>query len=133
NDSRISWNMSTGDGWTRLRVDAHGLIELTDDEKDIKSVAPNGSFEMSSKGWLSLFGQRYLVIGNPDGTTTRRFSVGGVERPLDAEARVWIADTIQHLVRNGFGAEARVARIISQQGPKGVLDAISALGSDFTK
>src|SRR2546421_743632 len=86
NDSRISWNMSTGDGWTRLHVYAHGRIELTEDEKDIKSVAPSGSFEMSSKGWLSLFGQRYLVTGNPDGTTSRRYSVGGTERPIDAAA-----------------------------------------------
>jgi hypothetical protein len=132
-DSHINWNMSTGDGWTRLHVDARGRIELTDDEKDIKSVSPNGSFEMSSKGWLSLFGQRYLVTGNADGTTSRRYSVGGTERPVDAAARVWIADTIQRLVQNGFGAEARVARILSQQGPTGVLDAIAGFHGDFIK
>ena len=73
-------------------------------------MSPNGSFEITQKGWLSLFGQQYLVRGNADGTTMRSLSVGGAERPIDAEARAWIADTIQRLVRNGFGAAARVAR-----------------------
>ena len=122
-----------GTGWTRLHVEARGRVELTDDERDIKSVSPNGSFEISSKGWLSLFGQHFLVRGNADGTTTRRLSIGGVERPIDAEARAWIADTIQRLVRNGFGAEARVARIFAQEGPTGVLDEISRLDNDFSR
>ncbi|OFV91819.1 MAG: hypothetical protein A3G76_15010 [Acidobacteria bacterium RIFCSPLOWO2_12_FULL_65_11] len=132
-NGRQSWTFSTGTGWTRLRIEARGRIELTDDEKDVKSVSANGSFEISSKGWLSLFGQRYAVRGNADGTTTRRFNVGGVERPIDAEARAWIADTIQHLVRNGFGAEARVARILASQGPSGVLDEIARFDSNFIK
>jgi hypothetical protein len=112
-EGRQSWTLSIGTGWTRLHVEARGRVELTDDERAIKSVSPNGSFEISSKGWLSLFGQQYLVRGNADGTTTRRLSVGGAERPIDAEARAWIADTIQRLVRNGFGAEARIARIFA--------------------
>ena len=132
-EGRQSWTLSTGAGWTQLHVEAHGRVELTDDERDIKSVSPNGSFEITSKGWLSLFGQQYLVRGNPDGTTTRRLSVGGAERPIDAEARAWIADAIQRLVRNGFGAEARVARIFAQQGPTGVLDEISRLDNDFSR
>ncbi len=96
-------------------------------------MSANGSFEISSKGWLSLFGQRYVVRGNTDGTTTRRFSVGGLDKPIDGEARAWIADAIERLVRSGFGAEARVARIIAQQGPNGVLDEISRFGGAFTK
>ena len=131
-DGGQSWTMSTG-AWTRLHVETHGRVELTDDAHDIKSVSPNGSFEMSSKGWLSLFGQRYVVRANADGTITRRFSVGTADRSLDATARAWIADTIQRLVRSGFGAEDRVERIIAQQGPTGVLDAIPRLDSDFTK
>lgn len=130
---RQSWTFRTGDHWTRLRMNARGRIQLTDDEKDVKSVSPNGSLEISSKGWLSLFGQRYVVRGNADGTTTRRFSIGGLERPIDAEARAWIAETIQHMVRSGFDAEARVARILASQGPDGVLAEISRLDGDFVQ
>jgi len=132
-EGRQNWTFSTGDGWTRLRVEHSGRIELTDDERDVKSVSPNGSFEIASKGWLSLFGQRYVVRGNTDGTTTRRFTVKGLDRSIDAEARAWIADALQRLVRSGFGAEARMARIIAQRGPDGVLEEISRFGSDFTK
>jgi hypothetical protein len=132
-EGRQSWTLSMGTGRTRLHVEARGHVELTDDERDIKSVSPNGSFEITSKGWLSLFGQQYLVRGNADGTTTRRLTIGGAERSIDAEARAWIADTIRRLVRNGFGAEARVARIFAQQGPTGVLDEISRLDNDFSR
>jgi hypothetical protein len=64
---------------------------------------------------------------------TRRFSVGGIARPIDAEARAWIGDTIDRLVRSGFGAEARAVRILAARGPAGVLDEISRIGSDFGK
>jgi hypothetical protein len=131
-EGRQSWTFVTG-GWTRVHVETRGRVELADDEHDVTSVSPNGSFEMSAKGWLSLFGHRYVVRGNADGTTTRRFSVGNAERPLDAQARAWIADTIQQLVRNGFGAEARVALLLAQHGPAGVLDEISRLDRDATK
>src|SRR5216684_6893953 len=75
---RSTWS----DGWRRLRVESRGHIELTDDERDVKSVSPNGFFEISSRGWLSLFGQRYTVRGNADGTTTRRFSFGASDHSI---------------------------------------------------
>jgi|KBSSwiStaDraftv2_1062776.scaffolds.fasta_scaffold27827_3 hypothetical protein len=128
---RAHWNWN--DGWKHLRVESRGRIELTDDERDVKSVSPDGYFEISSRGWWSLFGQRYVVHGNVDGSTTRRFTVGAAERPLDAETRAWIGDSIQRLARSGFGAESRVARILANQGPSGVLDAISLSSSDFVK
>ena len=129
-DGRMHWTWS--EGWRSLSVSSRGQIELTDDERDVKSVSPNGYFEISSRGWLSLFGQRYIV-GGTDGAMTRRFSVGASERPIDAAARAWIGDTIQRLVHTGFAAEARVRRIIAQQGPVAVLDAISSLSSDYSK
>jgi hypothetical protein len=131
-EGRQNWTFDTGD-WTRVHVETRGRVELADDGRDVKTVSANGSFEMSAKGWLSLFGHRYVVRGNADGTTTRRFSIGSAERPLDAQARAWIADTIQQLARSGFGAEARVARILAQDGPTGVLDEISRLDRDATK
>src|SRR5215510_5433511 len=103
--SRWSWS----DGWRRVSVESRGKVELTDDERDVKSVSTDGYFEISSRGWLSLFGQRYIVRGNADGTTTRRFMVGSAERALDAETRAWIGDTIQRLARSGFDVEGRVA------------------------
>lgn len=127
--SHWSWN----EGWRQLRVVSRGRVELTDDERDVKSVSPDGYFEISSRGWWSLFGQRYIVRGNSDGSTTRRFTVGSAERPLDAQTRAWLGDAIQHLARSGFDAEGRVARILAREGPSGVLDAIPLASSDFVK
>jgi len=127
--SSWSWN----DGWRRVHVESRGRIELTDDERDVKSVSTDGYFEISSRGWWSLFGQRYIVQGNANGSTTRRFMVGSAERTLDAETRAWIGDTIQHLARSGFAVESRVARILAREGPAGVLDAIPLASSDFVR
>src|SRR5262249_889645 len=127
---RSSWN----EGWRQLRVESRGRVELTDDERDVKSVSPDGYFEISSRGWWSLFGQRYIVRGNADGTTTRRFTVGSAERPLNAETRAWIGDTIQRIARSGFDGEGRgAAGIVGREGPSGVLDAIPLSSSDFVK
>jgi hypothetical protein len=130
-DHSMHWGWNND--WTRLRVDVRGHIELTDDDRDVKSVSPNGYFELSSRRWLSLFGRRYEVRGGADGTVSRRFTVNGVERPVDAQTRAWIGDVIQRLVRNGFDADARVARILARQGPPGVLDEISRISSGFVK
>ena len=64
--SRQSWSAWTNSGWMRLRVEYQGRFELTDDERDVKSVSPGGSLELTGRGWLSLFGRRYTVRGNPD-------------------------------------------------------------------
>jgi hypothetical protein len=119
--------------WTRLHVGLWGHIELTDDDRDVKSVSPDGYFELSSRRWLSLFGRRYEVRGSADGTLSRRFTINGIERPVDAQARAWIGDVIQRLVCHGFDADARVARILAKEGPPGVLDAISRLSTDFAR
>ena len=129
--ARSRW--TTNDDGRLIRVRSSGAFELTDDDRDVKSVPSGGYFELSSRNWLSLFGRRYIVRGNEDGTVTRTFSAGASERPIDAAARAWIGDTLQDLIRQGFAAEARVKRILAQQGPAGVLDAASDMSSDYAQ
>src|SRR5262245_49382716 len=129
--SRSRW--STSINGRHVSVDSVGAIELTDDERDIKSISPNGYFEMSSRGWLSLFGQRYVVRSGPDGQLTRQHMLGASEHQIDDAARAWIGDTLQHLVRQGFAAEVRVKRILAQQGPSGVLDAAASMSGDYVQ
>lgn len=131
NQGHLRW--TTSENGRVVRVESYGAIELTDDDRDVKSVPPGGWFELSSRNWLSLFGQRYIVLGNADGTVTRTFAMGATERPIDAAARAWIGDTLQRLVNDGFAAEARVRRILSQQGPAAVLDAASAISGDYAQ
>lgn len=130
-DRHTRW--STTENGRQLRVETVGTIELTDDERDIKTVSPDGFFELSSKGWLSLFGQRYIVRGNADGTVTRVLMSAATEHPIDEAARAWIGNTLQNMVRQGFLAEARARRILTEQGPAGVLDAAADISSDFAQ
>jgi hypothetical protein len=111
-----------------------GRVELTDDERDVKNLSPNGQFDLTSRSWLSLGGgPRYVVRRGPDGALVRRFTVSGREHPIDDAAREWIGDEIERLVSRGFNADERVARILAQRGPAGVLDEISGLSGDFVK
>jgi len=128
-ESHSRW--STSLNGRHISVDTLGAIELTDDERDIKSISPNGYFEMSSRGWLSLFGQRYIVRSSSDGTLTRVHMLGASEHPIDASVRAWIAETLQYLIREGFAAESRVKGILARQGPAGVLDATANMSSDY--
>jgi hypothetical protein len=121
------------DGWTRVSVTVRGDVEFTDDEHDVSSISPNGSFELTARGWLSLFGRRYDVRPLPDGTLSRRFMVNGTERPRDAAARALISAAIGRLVAQGYAADARVARLLAEQGPAGVLELIPRLPSDYLR
>lgn len=124
---------STSINGRHVTVSSVGTIELTDDERDVKSISPNGYFEISSRGWLSLFGQRYIVRSGPDGTITRQHLLGAAEHEIDPAARAWIGDTLQQLIREGFAAEARVKRILAQQGAGAVLDATASLSGDYVQ
>lgn len=130
-ESHSRW--STSINGRQISVDSVGAIELTDDQRDIRSIAPDGSFEMSSRGWLSLFGQRYIVRSGPDGQLVRRHMLGASEHPIDEAARAWIGDTLQHLLREGFAAESRVRRILTRQGPSAVLDAAAEMSNDYVR
>jgi hypothetical protein len=120
------------EGW-RVRVESQGIVELTDDRRDVKSVSPNGYFELTSRGWLSLFGRRYLVRGNPDGTITRRLFVGASERPLNAAALAWVGDDIQRIARQGFAANAWIRQVLVQKGAAAAFEEVGQLNGDYSK
>ena len=68
------------------------------------------------------------------GTITRRYWVGSSERPFDPEGRKWIASILPRFIRqSGIGAPARVARILKQKGPAGVLAEISLIEGSWSK
>jgi len=123
---------SYADGF-RMRVESQGFVELTEDRRDVKSLSPNGYFELTSRGWLSLFGRRYVVRGNPDGTITRQLFVGATKRPLTDAARSWIGDDIARIARQGFAADARIKQVFAQKGASAAFDEISRLDGDFVK
>jgi hypothetical protein len=111
---------------TDVRI--HGEVVLTDDDSDIKSLSPGGYVTITER--TGLFNAVTFESRSVNGKIERTWS--GLDG--DAERRTWLADHLLALVRNsGFAAEARVARILKQAGPDGVLQEISRLTSDYVK
>lgn len=70
-----------------------------------------------------------------DGDSIERvYSVDGDERPLDADARRWLAATMLQVLReSGIDAEKRVNRIHRAGGASAVLAEIGQIGSDHAR
>jgi hypothetical protein len=65
---------------------------------------------------------------------TRRFTVGGTERPFEPEGREWLGRVFPRFVRqSGINADARVARFLSKGGIDAVLAEISLIEGSYGK
>jgi beta-lactamase regulating signal transducer with metallopeptidase domain len=124
--------VTTRNGWTSLSVTIDGTVEFTDDDRDVKSLSPNGHFRLEDGGLLSK--RAYEVRADAAGNLTRSYSVGWSTRPMDDQARAWLADTLPQVIRDsGIAAGPRVARFLRQGGPQAVLTEIGRIHSDGSK
>lgn len=114
---------------TDLKADWRGEFKLTDDETDIARISRGGALSIETKD----DGVRKRMTFAPDGDAiARKYFVGKRERPVDAEAREWLAGALQTLLRStGFDAEARVARFLKRGGAPAVLEEMTHLHSDY--
>ena len=120
----------------KLEVKYDGEVEFTDDDTDVKSLSPGGLLRIRDGGMMtSLVGGRTIEFrADGAGAITRRFWVGSSERPFDPEGRKWAASILPRFIRqSGIGAPARVARILKQKGPAGVLAEISLIEGSWAK
>ena len=117
---------------TSLTMKVDGTIEFTDDDRDVKSLSPNGHFRLEEGTWLSR--RAYDVQADSAGNLTKIYSVGGTTKPLDDEGREWLARLLPEAIReSGVGADRRVARILRQGGPQAVMAEIGLIHSDGSK
>jgi hypothetical protein len=129
-DSHVQTIISNGR--TSLSMTVHGTIEFTDDDTDVKSISPNGSFWLEEDGFPSK--RAYEVRADSAGNLTRSYSVGWSAKPLDDEGRAWLAHTLPQGIReSGIGAGPRVARILHQGGPQAILSEIGLIHSNRSK
>ena len=120
------------DNGEKRRLEIRGKAEFNDEYTDITSV--------SEGGWVIIEevhdgqSRRYEVRGNGGGEITRSFYVNGTSRPLDDNAKTWLAKFVLDAVRQGgFDAEKRVKRILAQRGVAGVLAEINLIQGDYAK
>lgn len=132
-ERRFSWSQFG----ERFTVAVRGTIELTDDDRDVSRLSPDGSLTIAEGDWLRrwfLGGRRVVLRARGDGTIERQFFSAGRERPYDPEGARWLADVLPRLVRaTGLAADARVARILRTEGVTGVLADISRLDTDHVR
>ena len=120
----------------KLEIRYDGEVEFTDDDSDVRSLSPGGLLRIRDGGMMtSLLGGRTAEFrADASGNITRRFWVGSSERPFEPEGRKWLASVLPRFIRHsGIGASARVARILKQKGPAGVLAEISLIEGSWSK
>lgn len=131
NDRSTSrWRHSTG--MTDFNIEMRGKIELTDDDKDIKSISDDGYLEINK----TVFGsKRTLVIeALGGGKVKKEYYEGRTKIEWEPAGRQWMSEILPEIVRTTtIGAESRVARFFKQGGTTGVLNEIGRIESDHVK
>src|SRR5689334_10819601 len=56
------------DGFQSFNIEMRGKIEVTDDDRDIKSMSPDGYLEINK----TVFGSRRTLVISPQGGTLKR-------------------------------------------------------------
>jgi hypothetical protein len=134
-----TWNWS--DGSVRVSLRHRGAVTLNDDDTDIVGIAPGGYFNLIEgsswvprllSDWIGV--RREIVIrGNADGTMVKAYYGNERQQPFDPRGRDWLRAVLPDLARRGFGAEARVARIMKRDGAAGVAAELPRLQGDYLR
>jgi hypothetical protein len=131
-ESRSTTTWSHSDDGLKTRVEIRGKAEFTEDYTDIRDVSEGGfvRIEEDRDGQS----RRYEVRRYANGELQRTYYLNGNARPLDVEAKNWLAKTVLNAVRqSGIDANKRVQTILRQRGVSGVLDEIGMIPGDYAK
>src|SRR6188508_210776 len=90
------WRTSTG--FSEFNIEMRGKIELTDDDKDIKSISDDGYLEIDK----TVFGsRRAIVIESAGGGKMRKqFYEGRTLKDWEPGGRKWLSEILPEVVRN---------------------------------
>ena len=126
--TKITFNRG---GISNFNVETRGKIELADDDKDVKSMSPDGYLEITK----TVFGSKRSIVITPQGSDLKReYYESRTAVAFEPEGRKWLSEVLPELVRSTtIGAESRVSRYYRQNGSKGVLEEIGRLESDYVK
>lgn len=118
-------------GISSFNVETRGKFEVTDDDKDIKSMSPDGYLEINK----TVFGSKRTIVVTPQGSGLKKeYYEGRTLVPFEPEGRKWLGEILPEIVRSTtIAAEGRVNRFYRQGGSKAVIDEIRIIESDYVK
>lgn len=118
-------------GISSFDIEMRGKIVLTDDDKDVKSMSPDGYLEVNK----TVFGSRRTLIISSEGNGLRKeYYEGRTKVPFEPAGRQWMAEILPELVRSTtIGAEGRVDRFFKKGGAPAVVAEIESMESNYVK
>lgn len=125
-----TWKHTSKTGLNSFNIEYKGTIEVTDDDKDVKSISPGGYLEISKTTFGS---KRKILIEASSGNSIRReYYEGRTKVNWDPAGKNWLAEILPEIVRStGIAAESRVNRYFKQGGVEAVLNELSRLDGDY--
>jgi len=124
------WKTVTGGN--NFNVEIRGKIEVTDDDKDIKSLSDNGYLEITK----TVFGSKRAIVVESlgGGKIKKEYYEGRNKMEWDPNGKTWLGEILPELVRSTtLGADGRVNRFFQQGGANAVVNEIGRLESDYVK
>jgi hypothetical protein len=115
-----------------FNIEYRGKIEVTDDDKDIKSLSDGGYLEISK----AVFGSKRTIIVESlgGGKMSKEYYEGRTKLEWEAKGREWLAEILPGVVRSSaIGAEGRINRYYNKGGVPAVMEEISRLQGDYTR
>ncbi len=122
----------TSNGFDNFNVEYRGKIEITDDDKDIKSMSDDGYLEISK----TVFGSKRSIVieSQGNGKIKKQYYEGRTETTWEPNGKAWLSEILPEVVRTTtLCAESRVARLFKQGGTNAVLNELDKIESDYVR
>ena len=109
-----------------------GDVKFANNDQDVTSVSADGYLFIEESVLLN--SRALEFTRRTDGSVGRRLAVNGEEKPVDSEARAWMARMIPEVLRRtGINASERAARILDRQGLDALLEEARLLPRDAVR
>jgi beta-lactamase regulating signal transducer with metallopeptidase domain len=123
-------HLSLRDHEQGLNVRIDGDITFSDDETDVRQLSDQATLEQTLQGHTRRIQFQHEGMAG----VTRQYKLDGQVRPLDADARAWLARLIPQVLRaTGWHARERLARIRARGGVAAAIDEIERAPAGFAR
>ena len=119
-------------GFSRLEVEANGVVSFSDDDSDVVDLSDDGVFIITEvEGTLS---RQIQFRKDATGKIHRAYSENGKDLPFQDETRQWFHELLPQVIRKtGFDGARRAHTILERSGPEALLEEIRQLESASIK